>query len=94
MGTVEKFTNFVNAVINEKSFNSTNQYINNQKTAIIHLVEQGEIKLLSLRNEVDTYTLFYIIFRSHLYLRSAIYMTSLFNFIVALYLAAVSESKK
>lgn len=31
MGTVEKFANFVNAVINEKSFNSTSQYIDNQK---------------------------------------------------------------
>ena len=42
MGTVEKFTNFVNAVIDEKSFKSTNQYINNQKNPKYPFVEQGK----------------------------------------------------
>ena len=42
MGTVEKFTNFVNAVIDEKSFKSTNQYINNQKKPKYPFVEQGK----------------------------------------------------
>lgn len=37
---VEKFANFVNAVINEKSFNSISQYINNQKNRKYPLVEQ------------------------------------------------------
>lgn len=31
MGTVEDFTNFVNAVIDEKSFNSIKRYIDNAK---------------------------------------------------------------
>lgn len=39
---VEKFANFVNAVINEKSFNSTHQYIANQKNRKYPLVEQGK----------------------------------------------------
>ena len=39
---VEKFANFVNAVINEKSFNSISQYINNQKNRKYPLVEQGK----------------------------------------------------
>jgi 1-pyrroline-5-carboxylate dehydrogenase len=31
MGTVEDFSNFVNAVIDEKSFNSITKYIDNVK---------------------------------------------------------------